>query len=179
MSKAISIFDYSKKTVLIRIVDKAQRKKWEKILIDLGANSVGTDGDPGWLLSKSKIDELDDIINECGSRAKRSHRKYNSSKEKADEECVKSEESRNEESSDSSDDSDDTDDEMIKVALARKIMSESSGKSIENDYVNDSNEEDVVSMCRRFRHVYSLLNKMNVRIKTLEQIVYDKNSDDI
>lgn len=63
---------------------------------------------------------------------------------------------------------DGSDDELIQEALARRFKSESSGKHIEEDKVDDSEDEDVVSICRRLRHLYNLVKKQEARIADLE-----------
>jgi hypothetical protein len=62
-----------------------------------------------------------------------------------------------------------SDDEMIQAVLARKMKSESSGKHIEEETVADSDEEDLVSACRRFRHIYAELGRLKARIVELER----------
>ena len=77
--------------------------------------------------------------------------------------------SRSESSRSGSGSSDESsDDEMIQAVLARKMKSESSGKHIEEETVADSDEEDLVSACRRFRHIYAELGRLKARIAELE-----------
>ncbi len=49
-----------------------------------------------------------------------------------------------------------SDDEMIQTALARRFKSQSSGKHIEEEKIDDSEDEDIVSVCRRLRHLYKV-----------------------
>lgn len=66
-------------------------------------------------------------------------------------------------------DQDESDDELIQEALARRFKSQSSGKRIEDEHVEDSEDEDVISLCRRVRHMYTLINDLAKRIQALEQ----------
>lgn len=65
----------------------------------------------------------------------------------------------------------DSDDELIQQTLARRLMSESSQKEIAEEAIENSDLEDVVSSCRRMRHIYSVLKDLNKRVKFLEEIV--------
>lgn len=81
--------------------------------------------------------------------------------------------SRNRDESDdenrSGSDDESSDDELIRAVLARKMKSESSGKSIESETINDSDEEDCVSYSRRLRHIYSVIETLRTRISELEK----------
>jgi hypothetical protein len=50
------------------------------------------------------------------------------------------------------------DDELIQEVLKRRFKNESSGKVIEDDKIVDSEDEDVISLARRIRHLYAKLN---------------------
>jgi len=65
-------------------------------------------------------------------------------------------------------DEEESDDELIQEALARRFKSQSSGKHIEKETVDDSEDEDVISLSRRLRHIYTVLDKIN---KTQEEIL--------
>ena len=62
------------------------------------------------------------------------------------------------ESSNSSDEEDEEDDELIQEVLKRRFKNESSGKVIEEDKIVDSEDEDVISLARRIRHLYAKLS---------------------
>ena len=62
------------------------------------------------------------------------------------------------ESSNSSEEEDEEDDELIQEVLKRRFKNESSGKVIEEDQIVDSEDEDVISLARRIRHLYAKLS---------------------
>jgi hypothetical protein len=53
-----------------------------------------------------------------------------------------------------------SDDELIQQALARRFKSESSGKVIEEHTLEDSEDEDVISLSRRIRHLYKVIDEL-------------------
>lgn len=65
-------------------------------------------------------------------------------------------------------DQDESDDELIRETLARRFKSQSSGKTIEDEKLEDSEDEDVVSLSRRLRHMYRLVKQLEARIASLE-----------
>lgn len=65
-----------------------------------------------------------------------------------------------------------TDDELIQKTLARRLNSESKQYEDDKDHVSESDLEDVVSLCRRFRSVYKLLTNMATRIARLEDKIF-------
>ena len=62
-----------------------------------------------------------------------------------------------------------SDDELIQEALKRKFKAESEGKVIEDDNVEDSEDECVLSLSRRFRHVLRELSDLKRRVIELEK----------
>jgi hypothetical protein len=66
-------------------------------------------------------------------------------------------------------DQDESDDELIRETLARRFKSQSSGKVIEENNVEDSEDEDVVSLSRRIRFLYRVIDKLKGRIEELEK----------
>ena len=63
------------------------------------------------------------------------------------------------ESSSEEDESSSEDDELIQEVLKRRFKGESEGKVISDLQVVDSEDEDVISLSRRLRHIYTLLSK--------------------
>jgi hypothetical protein len=61
-----------------------------------------------------------------------------------------------------------SDDELIQAALARRFKSESSGKHITEEQVDDSEDEDVVSLSRRLRHLYGKVADLTKRVNDVE-----------
>jgi hypothetical protein len=81
----------------------------------------------------------------------------------------RNEESESEsESSHSTTDESSTDDELIQKTLTRRLTRGSQGYENDQDHVSDSELEDVISLCRRFRSVYTLVKNMAKRIERLE-----------
>ena len=60
--------------------------------------------------------------------------------------------------------SDDTDDELIQKTLARRLKSQSKQYEIEEDYISDSQLEDVSSLSRRLRYLYSTVKVLTKRV---------------
>ena len=58
----------------------------------------------------------------------------------------------------SSSEEEEEDDELIQEVLKRRLKNESSGKVIEEDKIVDSEDEDVISLARRIRHLYAKLS---------------------
>jgi hypothetical protein len=88
-------------------------------------------------------------------------------KESSQDSDEKNEESESESSSEESS----TDDELIQKTLTRRLTSQTNQDEIDHDHVSDSEMEDVISICRRFRAVYKLITNMAQRIERLENIV--------
>lgn len=80
------------------------------------------------------------------------------------------------ESDHSTTESSSTDDELIQKTLARRLTSETQQYEDDKDHISDSDMEDVVSICRRFRSVYKLLTNMATRIAHLEDTLYQVNT---
>jgi len=64
---------------------------------------------------------------------------------------------------------DESDDELIQEALKRRFKSESSGKHIEEETLDDSEDEDVVSLSRRLRHIYKVVGKLQAQLDHLNK----------
>lgn len=62
-----------------------------------------------------------------------------------------------------------SDDELIQEALARRFKSESSLKSIDETEVNDSEDEDVISLCRRMRGLYRTIEGLKKEVEELKR----------
>lgn len=52
-----------------------------------------------------------------------------------------------------------SEEELIQNVLAKKLLSESAQKIIDSETIADSDDEDIITLSRRLRHIYSLLNK--------------------
>jgi len=58
------------------------------------------------------------------------------------------------------DDSESSDDELIQEVLQRRLKSESENLLIEEDNIQNSDDEDVISLSRRLRYVLKELDKL-------------------
>lgn len=221
---AIDIDSFSKKKLLVTLIDEDQYDKWNGLLTKIGGIPNNSDNHPGWLVPKTEIEELEKIIEKHGSRKpkqkrksrqdgqsgrngshedKREHisphrqhetvfhskmdnndlerkldKKHNRNSEErkyADSErrtnTTRSDNSSTSDDTPESDSDSDTDDELIQSVLARRLMSESSRKCIEEEDVENSDLEDVVTSMRRFRHIYSELKKLRSKVADLENQV--------
>jgi len=68
-----------------------------------------------------------------------------------------------------SSESDSTDDELIKKTLTRRLTSESKQLVIDKDAVEDSQDEDVLSVTRRIRGLYRRIRELEKRCDALEK----------
>ena len=68
-----------------------------------------------------------------------------------------------------SSESDSTDDELIKKTLTRRLTSESKQLVIDKDSVEDSQDEDVLSVTRRIRGLYRRIRELEKRCEALEK----------
>ncbi len=109
---------------------------------------------------------------EESSKEERKEPKHSPDKASLDENRRHSRDSDEEEESESSDD------EMIQTVLARRIKSESSHKSIIEEGIDDSNDEDCVSYSRRLRHIYAVLKEQRGRIDALEAMLAKRSLSD-
>jgi hypothetical protein len=69
----------------------------------------------------------------------------------------------------STNESSDDEEETIQRVLAHRIKSQSSQKSIVEENISDSENEDVISHSRRFRHLYSEIKHLKTKINNLIQ----------
>ncbi len=68
----------------------------------------------------------------------------------------------------SSSESESTDDELIQQTLTRKLKYESKGDIIPDEAVSDSEMEDVISLCRRMRYLYTEIKQLKQKVAQLE-----------
>ena len=69
----------------------------------------------------------------------------------------------------SDNDEESSEDELIQLTLGRKLKYESSQKIIEEDGIENSDLEDVISMCRRIRYLLNANKQLSERIRELEK----------
>jgi hypothetical protein len=68
-----------------------------------------------------------------------------------------------------SSESDSTDDELIKKTLTRRLTSESKQIVIDKETIEDSLDEDVLSVTRRLRGLYKRIRELEKRCDALER----------
>ena len=68
-----------------------------------------------------------------------------------------------------SSESDSTDDELIKKTLTRRLTSESKQLVIDKETIEDSLDEDVLSVTRRLRGLYKRIRELEKRCDALEK----------
>jgi len=196
MSDPITQVQYSKKTVFLRLNDLDNYTYWDKLVMRIGASRNNSNDEPGWLLTKDKIDLFEDLLyNETRKRSRgRARRESYGSldpKPKGSRHSKQPRDSKNEElpktteydspdstggssrRHDSRDDYESEDisseDELIQTTLARRIKSESSHKSIELEDISESDNEDCVSYARRLRHIYIVIKQQRADIEMLKK----------
>ena len=68
---------------------------------------------------------------------------------------------------------DESDDELIQEAMARRFKTVSEGKVDERELVEDSEDEHIIGISRRLRHIYGKLQKMQKTIDALtDRVAY-------
>jgi len=139
----IYIEPYNKK--LCKVSLKKSSNEWQDFLDDALDYSKET---KSWIIKVDEIAEFKNLLENIN-----------------EEKLVKEEESS---SSSSEEDSDSTDDELIQKTLSRRLKSESRQLEIEEDTVEDSLDEDVISTSRRMRYVLKMLRDLRKRVEQLE-----------
>lgn len=145
----LQLEEYDEKHVFVKLLNTDTKDYWEDNLNDVNAIWKRK----GWIVNKNKLDKLKLIMN----------MNYESDDDMIDEKS--SERSGGSEDEESSS----TDDELVQKALARRLMSESTQKEIDEDKIDDSEMEDIVSACRRFRFLYREIRMLKQRIAELEK----------
>ena len=148
MNRTLKIENLNDKQSLIKPVDSKAKSDWKDIIENIGGSWKVNKG--GWILSTNKVKELKEM-----------DRVYNEEKEGKEEL-----ESLSDDSDDSYESS--TDDEMVQKVLARRLKSESTQDEIPEENISDSENEDVLSVCRRLRHMYREINSLKEEIKQLK-----------
>lgn len=146
--KDLSFENISDKLTLIKPKDSKVRNNWKDIISNVGGNWKVNKG--GWILPTNRLKELKIIERELGQEI--------FDDEKSD---ISSDDETSSESSS-------TDDEMIQKVLARRLKSESTQDEIQDENISDSENEDVLSLCRRIRHLYREINDLKQVIKNVK-----------
>lgn len=247
MSNEITIDDYSKNNVLIRLNKESRFSFWNPLFTKAGAILLGNGDNLGWIFPKSEIDRLENILhlNSSKSHKKRSYTKESRSpgvlSELKDDRGFRSRGSRDKKFSSStssdrsersnpskkshsiisnksdkydrsyqsndsdrsrykkklarirhnfkipqtdspsddedekrsyrystSEDEDSSDDELVRHTLSRRLTSYSTQKVLDSEEIENSDNEDVISLNRRLRHVYEVIKSQRSKITELE-----------
>lgn len=205
---AVEIFNYSKKSLFVKLLDHEYKSSWAKKLAPFHPEWINSEKEKGWMVSKKYEDELLEVINykqvrrpsrkpkhqeQKYSRVKKHSREEENKNHKHKEESNYSDEeeqhnsrqhesrnnskhdhsdrSRSDSSSENEQHSEDesSEDELIQLTLGRKLKYESSQKYIEEDNIENSDLEDVISMCRRIRYLLNANKQLSERIRDLEK----------
>lgn len=156
----VIIAPYTKKNIFLRLINNDAFNKWDKIFIKLGACRNNSNDDAGWIISKDKQDLVEDALYR--------ETKKQSTKNSKEEEVEEGDDEESEESDDYSDD------ELIQEVLSKKIKSESDHKVIDDNNVDDSDYEDIISVSRRLRNIYNRLNKLDINIQKINDMLANK-----
>jgi hypothetical protein len=144
------------------------KKKWRSHLKSIGARWI--DKGNHWTIAKENLKDFEKLkqILEKGETFNKAMLESPQSKKSRN----SSDDDDDSSSSDNDDDEEDSDVELIEY-LKKRIKANKENKSeskIENDssLVDDSDHEDVVSICRRLRYIYKMVNTMRGQLKDLQ-----------
>jgi hypothetical protein len=140
----IYIEPYNKK--LCKVSLKKSSDEWQDFLDDALDYSKET---KSWIIKNEEIKEFKNLLDNINEEKLSKHDSSSSS---------------------SSEESDSTDDELIQKTLSRRLKSESKRLLIDEDDVEDSLDEDVISTSRRMRYVLKMLRDLRKRVEHLESV---------
>ena len=189
ISNDLVINPFNDKFVIINPINVKSKNFWKSIINEYGGNWKNNKG--GWIFPKYNLYKLknsntlsnkssfcfdnnnDDLDNKDKSTQEsddNKHKNEDHNHNKNEDHNHNKNEDHNhnkdkEESSEESDDESSTDDELIQKVLARRLMSESTQDIIDNDLIEDSENEDVISLSRRLRHLYKEFNSIKNQLK--------------
>ena len=158
----IAVEFFSKKYYKVHL--KQHNDDWSRILndtldkIELDKLENADKNITYYYLKRSEYNDFVELVENVERKLKRSHSEEEKDNDDEDEETSEESESS-------------TDDELIQKTLTRRLTSQSKGHEIDEGHVSDSEMDDVISMCRRFRAVYKLITNMAVRIERLENLL--------
>jgi len=178
ISNDLIVNPFNDKFVIINPIHVKSKNFWKSIINDLGGNWKNNKG--GWIFPKYNLyklknsntlsnhssfsfDDQDDSSDQKDNEDKSSLNSKSKDDNKDDNKNDNKDDNKNEEDEDYEDTS--TDDELIQKVLARRFMSESTQDIIDNSLIEDSENEDVISLCRRLRHIYKELNNIKNQVK--------------
>lgn len=148
------------------------KKKWRSHLRNIGARWV--DKQSHWTIAKDNLkdfEKIKKIIDDPDKENKDDKKKDKKDKEddkKKRKEKQKIESSDSDSSSEEDSDSDDGDIQLIEYLKHKIKTSRSNHPEIDSSQIDESDHEDVVSICRRIRYLYKIVNSMRLEIKNLQ-----------
>lgn len=149
------------------------KKRWRSHLRNIGARWV--DKQSHWTIAKENLKDFEKLqkIMDSGEDPKQENKKTEKSEKKNDKKHEKNERRKKEESEseeeEEQEDSDDGDIQLIEYLKNKIKTSRSSHPEIDTYLIDESDHEDVVSICRRIRYLYKILQSMRSEIKNLQE----------
>jgi len=150
------------------------KKKWRSHLRNVGARWV--DKQSHWTIAKDNLkdfEKIKKIMDTSPSDLKDNKEKVIVNKkeknEKKKNDKKKKEESSDSESEEESEDSDDGDIQLIDYLKQKIKTSRGSHPEIDSYLIDESDHEDVISVCRRIRYLYKIMQVMRSEIKNLQE----------
>lgn len=136
------------------------KKKWRSHLRNVGAKWV--DKQSHWTIAKENLKDFEKIKKLLDNDSKESPESTNKKSSTSSKSSESSSESDSEDSSDS-------DIELIDYLKNKIKTARGTHPEIESSLVDESDHEDVVSICRRLRHIYKTVNQMRLELKAVQE----------
>jgi hypothetical protein len=146
------------------------KKKWRSHLRNIGARWV--DKQSHWTIAKENLkdfEKIKKIMDTSPAQLEESKKKKEEQKKNKHDKKKKEESSDSEEEDEEESDSDDGDIQLIDYLKQKIKTSRGSHPEIESYLIDESDHEDVISMCRRIRYLYKILQVMRTEIKNLQE----------
>lgn len=163
INKSLKIESLNEKLSLIKPNDSKAKSEWKHVIENIGGGWKVNKG--GWVIATHKIKELREIENEFFNKNEDDEKSPRKNKNTEKDEKDDDEDEYYEDSDETS-----TDDEMVQKVLARRLKSESTQDEIPETNISDSENEDVLSVCRRLRHLYREMNILKSEIQQLKRL---------
>lgn len=145
------------------------KKKWRSHLRNIGARWV--DKQSHWTIAKDNLKDFEKLkkIMESSPAQLEKKQDKNEKNEKQKNKKNKKEECSESEDDDEEEDSDDGDIQLIDYLKQKIKTSRGSHPEIDSYLIDESDHEDVISICRRIRYLYKILQVMRTEIKNLQE----------
>jgi len=152
------------------------KKKWRSHLRNIGARWV--DKQSHWTIAKDNLKDFEKLKKimdtspaqlEKQEKKQDKHEKNEKQKNKKNKKEELSSDSEDDDNDDEDEDSDDGDVQLIDYLKQKIKTSRGSHPEIDSYLIDESDHEDVVSVCRRIRYLYKILQVMRTEIKNLQE----------